>query len=309
MKFEEFKCFYERACRIRGDFAPQMRTWFRKGASQWPPVIGFGLPSDNRRAELVTVGLNPSNREIENGHIPAADDVNIQWEAQTRYFENENQLDWFDRSEMVLTAAGVGTYLDNNLVHLDLSPQPTSGGFDRIYNNEANNAERNAARRFIQQGTTKILLPALNTLVRNNSECAILIYGFIPETDSHPQMGNRTMKETLGKVENLFQDIEVDFSPGRISIARGKFNPQHDWIRPYPALQKVCVIFLSRGPSYYSGNREVRAQEELGAAGKRLRRLRWLRCLPKFSLSGLLAVAFALLAMTWLIVCCAHPSD
>lgn len=308
MEFADFESLYMTARQVRDEFAPQMGPWFRKGASQWPPVIGFGLPSDGREVKLVTVGLNPSNREIEGGHIPEVDNVHCQWLIQTNYFEDENQLDWFGRSEMVLEEACVGTYRTNGHVHLDLSPQPTSGGFDRIYDNEANNAERNAARRFIEQSTTQILLPTLNALIRDNCARVILIYGFVPEVDGHSQMGNRTMKATIGRVENLFRDIEVDSNPGRITIARGKFNAQNDWISPYPALQKVRVIFLSRGPSYYSGSREMRAREELGAAGKRLHRLRWLRRLPKFSLSVLLAVASALLAGTWLIVRCAHPS-
>lgn len=309
MEFEEFESLYMRACGIRDEFAQRMRPWFLGDAAQWPPVIGFGLPSDDREVRLVTVGLNPSNREIENGHIQAADDVNTQWAAQTGYFRSENQFDWFDRSEMVLTATGMGTYHAKGHVHLDLSSQPTSGGFDRIYDNEANNAERNAARQFIERCTTQIFLPTLNALVCGNCTRAILIYGFVPETDGHSQKGNRTMKETIGRVENLFQDIQVDSNPGRIVIARGKFNSQNGWISPYPALQKVRIIFLSRGPSYYSGNRGVRAQEDLGDAGKRLRRLRWLRCLPKFSLSVLVAAASVLLAVIWLLVHCAHPSD
>lgn len=308
MEFADFENLYMTARQIRDDFAPQMGPWFRGDAAQWPPVIGFGLPSDCREVKLVTVGLNPSHREIENGHIPATDDAKAQWEAQTGYFKGRNQLDWFDRSEIVLTASGVGIYHSNGPVHLDLSPQPTSGGFDRVYDGDASGAERKAARRFIEQCITKILLPTLNALVSDNCARVILIYGFVPEVDGHSKKGNRTMRETIGRVENLFRDIEVDSNPGHIAIARGKFNAQNDWISPYPALQKVRIVFLSRGPSYYSGSHEMRAQEELGAAGKRLRRLRWLRSLPKFCLSVLLAVASALLAVTWLIVRCAHPS-
>jgi len=271
MRFEEFKRLYTTACGIRDEFAPRMGPWFRNGAEQWPPVIGFGLPSDRREVKLVTVGLNPSNREIENGHIPEVDDVNTQWEMQKSYFRSRRQLDWFDRSEMVLTAAGMGTYHATSLVHLDLSPQPTSGGFDRIYDNEANNAERNTARQFVEQGMAQILLPTLNALVRDNCTRVILIYGFVPEVDGHSKKGNRTMKETIGREENLFQDIEVDSDSGRIAIARGKFNPRNDWVSPYPALQNLRVVFLSQGPSSRRAS-----DDDLRFVGRRLRELGWL---------------------------------
>jgi len=276
MEFGEFKSLYTTACELRDEFAPQMGPWFRKDASQWPPVIGFGLPLDGQKVEMVTVALNPSNLEIEDGHIPETNNVNTQWKKQRDYFKSRNRTKWFDRSEMVLTAAEVGTYHADGHVHLDLSPQPTSGGFDGIYDNQADRAERQVARQFIMQSLAGIFFPILGALVRDNQTRTILTYGFLPRVEGQLPMGSRTMKETIGRVENLFQvieseSIELPSSSNRIFIARGKFNPNHQWINQHPELQKLRVVFLSQGPSSRRAS-----DDDLRFVGRRLRELGWL---------------------------------
>ncbi|MDD9854061.1 MAG: hypothetical protein OXU78_08955 [Deltaproteobacteria bacterium] len=275
MRFEEFKRLYTTACKLRDEFAPQMGPWFRKDASQWPPVIGFGLPSDCRKVKLVTVALNPSNLEIEDGHIPKTNDVNIQWEKQRGYFKSGKKLYWFDRSEMVLKEACVGTYRASDLVHLDLSPQPTSDGFDgiydKIYKEDTSSAELETARRFIRCSVEKILLPTLETLARDNDTLSIMIYGFIPKIPGQRLKGSHTMGDILGQEKNLFQNVEVDSGSGNITIAQGEFNPQHRWIDGYTALHDAHVVFLSQGPSSRRAS-----DDDLRFVGRRLRELGWL---------------------------------
>lgn len=72
MKYEEFESLYAKARKIRDEFAPQMRPWFTAEASTWPPIIGFGVPSDSSPVTLATVGLNPSNRGVFAGHVWSA---------------------------------------------------------------------------------------------------------------------------------------------------------------------------------------------------------------------------------------------
>lgn len=189
MNSEQFEPLFRAAVQVRDAYAPRMAPWFSAAAAAWPPVIGFGLPADGVAVPLVTIALNPSNREIELGRVPADNDPAAQWAAQRDYFQR-GQLDWFDASDMFLRAA-VGRVHRDGIPHLDLAPQPTSTGFDATYDKTATATERQVAREFLEAGVRGTLLPMLDLLhAQHGLRCAVL-YGFLPALTRKELRGSR----------------------------------------------------------------------------------------------------------------------
>ncbi|RKH11171.1 hypothetical protein D7V97_11850 [Corallococcus sp. CA053C] len=265
-----FISLFARSLQLRDEFVPQMSPWFEGTSKRWPPVIGFGLPRVGTAAPLVTVALNPSNREIERERIPDSVDVELQWKWQGDYFHQERgQLDWFDKSDAFLEAA-VGRRHRDGVPHLDLSPQPTAGGFDSIYDKKASPAQQEAALRFLGLGATTTLLPLLAYLLAEHTLKNVVVYGYLPSRQKSTQGGSATMKDFFWEVDRPFTLETTDKSTG-LDVGRGKLREGHAWLKSWPALRRLDFVFLRRGPSaqgdVYSALRD---------AGNRVRDLGWL---------------------------------
>ena len=87
------------------------------------PIPFFG---NLLNAKVVTVGLNPSDGEIRNGHWPRSVDSSILYKRLTEYFNNSQfpPHPWFDPWKKALCEIGV-SYTDGSAVHIDICPWST----------------------------------------------------------------------------------------------------------------------------------------------------------------------------------------
>jgi hypothetical protein len=265
---ESFASLFSKALQIRDEFTPQMPSWFTHEAMKWPAVLGFGLPPAGAQVPLVTIGLNPSNREVQCGHISSTLDPQQQWEAQRNYFNQpRGQLDWFDKSDRFLQAT-IGRRHRDGTPHLDLSPQPTAGGFDGIYDKKATPAEKDVAREFLLRSVNTILIPLLDMLVTEHGLAKVVIYGYVPASKKSEQRGSITMKDFFWHADTPFSALQTA-AVGDLKIARGRIQNRHMWLTNHPRLAKVEFVFLARGPSARSGT------ADLEAAANKIRELKW----------------------------------
>ncbi|WP_375742105.1 hypothetical protein NR800_22300 [Corallococcus interemptor] len=242
MKFEDFHEMFNAALQRRQRYLsdPLLAPWFQKEA--FPPIIGFGLPADEEPVHLATIALNPSDGEVTGGFVPRTDDAKNQWERQTGYFSRPYRK-WFDKAERLVRAAsgeqlsygGVyGTGL--RCVHLDLSPLPTAGKFDTVFDSRERSAEERArAISMLEHETGALLRPLLNLLVAQHHLPRVLFFGYCP-----PEGGSATMKRFWGRGREFTvhaSDVEAgtQWAVGNWAIA--------------PSVQ-VRVGFLAKGPSY-----------------------------------------------------------
>lgn len=266
MRFERFEPLLRAAQHVRDAYAPDMAPWFSDAAASWPPVIGFGLPADGVDVTLVTIALNPSNREIELGHVPADNDPAVQWAAQRDYFQR-GQLDWYNASDMFLRAA-VGRVHREGIPHLDLAPQPTSSGFDATYDKVATPEQRQTALKFLARGVRETLLPTLDLICAHHGLQRAVLYGFVPALTRKELRGSRTMREFFW-VNRIFIRTLLDVDAG-MHVARGRLDTDHPWLRPHQRLKLVEFLFVARGPSTVGGG------PGLARVGQRVRGLAWL---------------------------------
>lgn len=237
-----------------------MQPWFdRAGAEAWPPVLGFGLPPDDRVASHVTVALNPSHREL-GRYLDEDPDPLLQWEQQRTYFQR-GQLDWFDRSDCLLAEWGMSHR--GGVPHLDASPVMTAGGFDGIYDKVATPAQRAEARRLVMRSMRECLFPILGALQARNGLTTVVFYGLVPPRRG----GSRTMKEAVGRGGVVHAGAVDDSGP--FLLGRGGLVPAHEWLEDCPGLADLRFLFLAQGPSSPGSRRR------LPLAGKRLRELGW----------------------------------
>ena len=268
MNLELFASLFASSLQLRDEFAPQMPPWFTPVSLRWPAVLGFGLPPSGARSSLATVGLNPSNRELARGYVPNSLDPRQQWEAQRDYFSQpRGQLDWFDKSDRFLQAA-IGRRHRDGIPHLDLSPHPTAGGFDGIYDKNATAAEKDVARKFLLRGVNAILLPLLDLLATEHGLKKVVIYGYVPAPTRSAQRGSITMKDFFWHADRPFALMQTD-AIGDLKIARGKLRTDHGWLAAHSRLALLEFIFLARGPSARSD------AADLEVAANRTRELGW----------------------------------
>lgn len=84
MERQLFADLYAKAQEHRNELQgnSELHEFFSSGWSR-PPVLGFGLPKDNRPVPVVTIALNAANDEFPD-HLPIRDDVQTQWDAQAQ---------------------------------------------------------------------------------------------------------------------------------------------------------------------------------------------------------------------------------
>jgi hypothetical protein len=106
--------------------APDVRAEF---GDLFDPIINiFPIPffGNLLNAKVATVGLNPSDGEIRNGHWPRSVDSPMLFRRLTEYFNNSQfpPHPWFDTWNKALGEVGM-SYADGSAVHIDICPWPT----------------------------------------------------------------------------------------------------------------------------------------------------------------------------------------
>ena len=135
-----FDHFYALGLQHRNTFrdCDALVRWFPQQIKSYPPIICFGFPGDPEECiPIVTLGINPSPREISKRCVKKDDDPGVQFKQQATYFER-GRLGWFDKAQLILQTlsedlpreqrATYGGTLGGkrNAVHLDLSPVITA---------------------------------------------------------------------------------------------------------------------------------------------------------------------------------------
>jgi hypothetical protein len=218
---------------------PLLAPWFKDTAL--PPVIGFGLPADDAPVHLATIALNPSAREVTEGFVPPSDDASAHWGPQTTYFTRPYRS-WFDKAERIVRAASGGKVSYGGVygtgqpcVHLDVSPLPTVGNFDTVFDvSERSREERDAAIALLGQDSRELPRPLLRLLVKQHHLSQALILGYCP-----PDGGSRTMKR--------FWRRGAEFTVRASGIEAGTQWAVGEWA--LGTSSPLPVAFLSKGPS------------------------------------------------------------
>jgi hypothetical protein len=262
-----FSKLYRRASDIRRSAQANrdLDPWFRS-LPNYPPVLGFGLPTIEQRVAVITIGLNPSVEEFV-GSLPTDDDPVIQHEAQSHYFE-KCPYKWFGPASDFLkeaTAGEIDYAGDRRAMHLDLLPLATHP-FDCVYDKQANVAQRIAAVTVVRKSVEQILLPLLLSV--NQPSLRLVLFGFRPNIQGGADKGSRTMKAVLGG-DRLFC-LEKSDDEGPVSLGYGRLCAGHPLLKGGPQLRKLPIVFSSRGPSNRTASRH------LPDAGRRIRALGWL---------------------------------
>ncbi|HEX5752006.1 MAG TPA: hypothetical protein VFZ09_37655 [Archangium sp.] len=245
MKFEVFQVLFSAALERRQHYLsdPSLAPWFKNTAL--PPIIGFGLPADEAPVHLVTIGLNPSDREVTEGFVPKSDDAKSHWDRQTGYFTRPYRT-WFDKAERIVRAASGGEVsyggvygTGRRCVHLDVSPLPTAGKFDTVFDaSERTPEERARAIDLLKRESDELLRPLVRLLVEKHQLPRVLIMGYCP-----PAGGSATMKRFWGrgaefKVRDFGAEAGTRWAVGAWAIGTSLQLP---------------VAFLSKGPSSQAG--------------------------------------------------------
>ncbi len=166
---------------------------------RFPPVLGFGLPNDERSVPVVTIALNASNGEFPL-HLPMADDVQTQWDAQANYFANPYP-DWWPLAGAMLRAATNRrlTYTGSGptAAHVDFTAIVTAGGMDSRYD-DVKDRVREDVRSWLLHSLTQTFVPLLSSLFRQNGTKAALVFGFAPAfPDKRSPSGGITLKDAF----------------------------------------------------------------------------------------------------------------
>lgn len=247
-----FATLYERAQTHRHELTrnSQLSPFF-KGRS-FPPVLGFGLPHDQRPIPMVTVALNAAGNEFPK-HLPEKDSVEKQWPAQSNYFANPYE-EWWPLAADMLKAASYGQFTYDgrgpsaaSAAHVDVTAIVTAGGMDTTYR-EIKNLVRDPVRSWLMRSLTDTFVQLLSNLVDQNGTKAALVFGFTPAFPGKDgRAGNITLRDAFwGRNES------VNFV-GRGGVAV-KELPTVAWGnmtgRSVPEnLRKLPFFFVSRGPS------------------------------------------------------------
>ena len=194
---------------------------------------------------MITLALNPSAKEFEDKHLPMSDAPEVQWKSQISYFKDNPYRLWFDKAELILKAASQGKCSyggvmgdGHKCIHLDLSPLPTAGNFDKTYDGfKAGQGQEKRVRalQLLEEDSKHILVPTLCNLHKYSNTRKILICGYCPLAS-----GSRTMKEYWKKATHK---ITVDITGNESGVAWG-FG---EW--KLESGEVFDVGFMSKGPS------------------------------------------------------------
>lgn len=251
---------------LRG--SSQLAEFFPPGSQSLPPVLGFGLPPDERPVPVVTIALNASAGEFPN-HLPLKDDVQAQWVAQANYFANPYEEWWGIARDMLgaatngrLTYAGPGA----RAAHVDFTGVVATTGMDTTYDPIKARA-RPAVRSWLERSLTSTFVQLLSSLVLQNGTKAALVFGFAPKfPGKQDRSGSITLRDAFwseNKHVNFVCDGGVAGEQRQPTIAWGRMTGQS-----VPEnLRRLPFFFVSQGPSsLLSGQRDEVARAPLLAA-------------------------------------------
>jgi hypothetical protein len=270
MEQHKFAALYaaaqEHRNQLRGN--SQLAEFFPPGSQSLPPVLGFGLPPDDRPIPVVTIALNASAGEFPN-HLPLADDVQAQWVAQANYFANPYEKWWGIAGDMLgaatngrLTYAGPGP----TAAHVDFTGVVTTAGMDTTYDPIKERA-RPAVRSWLERSLTGTFVQLLSSLVQQNGTRAALVFGFAPEfPGKQGRSGSITLRDAFwggNKHVNFVGDGGVAGERRQPTIAWGRMTGQS-----VPGnLRRLPFFFVSQGPSsLFPGQRDEGTRAPLLAA-------------------------------------------
>jgi hypothetical protein len=253
MEREQFAELYSKAQRhgnqLRGN--SQLAVFFPPRRKCFPPVLGFGLPHDERPVPVVTIALNASASEFPD-HLPMQDDVKTQWDAQANYFANPYE-EWWSIARDMLRAATNGqlTYTGPRLraAHVDFTAIVTQAGMDDTYNDFQDRVRDDVRRSWLEPSLTDTFVPLLSNLVQQNGTKAALVLGFAPASSSNEKRGCRTLMDAF-----YGSNGSVNFVGEGGIAGKGKEQPTVAWGamtgRSVPEyLRGLPFFFVSRGPS------------------------------------------------------------
>ncbi|WP_375768918.1 hypothetical protein NR798_45785 [Archangium gephyra] len=271
MERHQFAALYAEAQQHRNQLrgSSQLAAFFPPDSQSLPPVLGFGLPHDNRPVPVVTIALNASVGEFSGGHLPIEDDVQAQWVAQANYFANPYEGWWGIAGDMLgaatdgrLTYAGPGPIA----AHVDFTGVVTTAGMDTTYDPIKARA-RAAVRSWLERSLTGTFVQLLSSLVQQNGTKAALVFGFAPAfPGKQDRSGSITLRDTFWG-----ENERVNFV-GDGGVAGERRQPTISWGRmtgrSVPEnLRRLPFFFVSQGPSsLFSGQRDEVTRVPLRAA-------------------------------------------
>jgi hypothetical protein len=270
MEQQQFAALYVEAQEHRNQLreSSQLAAFFPPNSQSLPPVLGFGLPHDNRPVPVVTIALNASAGEFPD-HLPIEDDVQAQWAAQANYFANPYEAWWGIAGDMLeaatdgrLTYAGSGP----TAAHVDFTGVVTTAGMDTTYD-PIKAWARPAVRSWLERSLTGTFVQILSNVVQQNGTKAALVFGFAPAfPGKQGRSGSITLRDAFwGENEsvNFVGDGGVAGERRQPTIAWGRMTG-----RSVPeSLRRLPFFFVSQGPSsLFSGQRDEVTRGPLRAA-------------------------------------------
>lgn len=251
MERQQFAALYAKAQKHRDQLRgnSQLAEFFPPGSPRFPPVLGFGLPHDERPVPVVTIALNASSGEFPE-HLPVKDDVEAQWVAQANYFANPYEEWWGIARDMLGTATdGRLTYAGPGptAAHVDFTAVVTAVGMDTKYN-EIKDRVREDVRSWLEHSLTDTFVQLLSSLVQQNGTKAALVLGFAPAfPGKDDRAGCITLDEAFWRANKSVNFVGED----GVAV---KEQPTVAWGhmtgRSVPEnLRTLPFFFVSRGPS------------------------------------------------------------
>jgi hypothetical protein len=250
MERQQFAELYAKAQKHRDQLRGNslLAEFFSAADQPFPPVLGFGLPRNERPVPLVTIALNASAEEFPK-HLPMADDVQTQWVAQDNYFANPYE-DWWSLAGEMLRAATNGrlTY-GSTAAHVDFTAIVTTKGMDRTYN-KLKNRVRKDVRAWLEHSLTDTFVKLLSSLVEQNGTKAALVLGFAPAfPGKDDRAGGITLDEAFWQANtsvNFLGEDGIPMKEEQPTVAWGCMTGQ----RVPENLRRLPFFFVSKSPSF-----------------------------------------------------------
>ncbi|RKH20140.1 hypothetical protein D7X74_04905 [Corallococcus sp. CA047B] len=271
MERQQFAALYAKAQKHRDQLRgnSQLAEFFPPRSLPFPPVLGFGLPHNERHVPVVTIALNASAEEFPE-HLPIEDDVQKQWVAQDNYFANPYENWWSLAGEMLRKATNGRLTYGSTAAHVDFTAIVTASGMDSTYN-KIKDRVREDVRAWMEHSLTDTFVQLLSSLVHQNGTKAALVLGFAPSfPGKDDRAGGITLDETFWRANTCVNfvgegGVAVKDQP---TVAWGRMTGQ----RVPENLRKLPFFFVSKSPSsLYSTVRDDDAKRApLVAAAARL---------------------------------------
>ncbi|WP_141341461.1 MULTISPECIES: hypothetical protein [Myxococcus] len=271
MERQQFATLYAKAQQHRDQLRgnSQLAEFFPPGSRPFPPVLGFGLPHNERPVPVVTIALNASAEEFPI-HLPIGDDIQKQWVAQGNYFANPYENWWSLAGEMLRAATNGQLTYGSTAAHVDFTAIVTTNGMDTTYN-KIKNRVREDVRSWMEHSLTDTFVQLLSSLVQTNGTKAALVLGFAPAfPGKDDRAGCITLDDTFWRA-----NTSVNFV-GEDGVAE-KDQPTVSWGRMTGRcvpenLRKLPFFFVSKGPSslYSTVRGDDASRAPLVAAAARL---------------------------------------